>query len=57
MYDPPAEAWRELTAAVSGALPLTRHDHGFTALGGRLYVFGGMDNQGDSLYCIGRRVL
>jgi N-acetylneuraminic acid mutarotase len=48
VYDPVAGAWTDLSAAVSGTPPLTRWGHGFTFAGGKLYVFGGWDDQGDS---------
>jgi hypothetical protein len=47
VYDPVAGAWTDLSAAISGSPPSTRWGHGFTSAGGKLYVFGGSDDQGD----------
>lgn len=39
--DPSTLTWTELTQTVQGTPPKPRGGHGFTALNGRLYVFGG----------------
>jgi N-acetylneuraminic acid mutarotase len=49
VFDPVAEAWTDLSAAISGSPPSPRWGHGFTSAGDKLYVFGGWDDQGDSL--------
>jgi hypothetical protein len=48
VYDPVGGAWTDLSGAVSGSRPTVRMLHGFTSAGGRLYIFGGKDAQGES---------
>ena len=40
VFDPQANAWAELTS-----MGATRQDHASTAIGGKLYVFGGFDSE------------
>ncbi len=42
VYDPVAMTWEDLSAAASGTPPAARCLHGFAALGGKLYVHGGV---------------
>jgi hypothetical protein len=37
--------WTDRTAQIGGAPPAPRYDHGFAAAAGRLFVFGGLDEQ------------
>ncbi len=48
VYNAAGMAWTEISAA-SGISPSPRHYHGFAAAGGKLYVHGGVDAQGDGL--------
>ena len=41
VYDPATKAWTDLSTPVSGTPPIARCYHGFTSLGGSLYVYGG----------------
>eukprot|EP00961_Rhodomonas_salina_P135821 1827353-Rhodomonas_salina.1 len=43
MLDPSRRAWQELSQHVSGSIPSKRAYMGFTAAGGKLFVFGGME--------------
>ena len=45
-FDPAALAWTDLAAASAGAPPAARYCHGFSAGGGRLFVFGGVGPNG-----------
>jgi hypothetical protein len=47
VYDPAAEAWTDISAALSGTPPSPRRGHGFTSAGGKLYVHGGWDGSGE----------
>jgi hypothetical protein len=40
-------AWTDLTKAAVGVRPSARVRHGFTAAGGRLYLFGGLGPTGE----------
>ena len=46
MYDTSTQTWTDLTSATSGIPPTARQSHGFAALDGKLYVFGGLDESG-----------
>jgi hypothetical protein len=48
MFDIATMTWTELTAFASGTSPSKRDGHGFTSLGGRLYMHGGWDRIGKS---------
>ena len=50
VYDPVAMAWTNLSAAASGTPPVPRYWHGFTTVGGRLYVHGGLGDDGDFFF-------
>ena len=43
VYDPVAMGWMDFSATVSGNPPSPRIAHGFTSVGGKLYVHGGWD--------------
>ena len=45
-YDPATRAWTDLSAAISGTPPSPRGLHGFTSAGGKLYVHGGLGDNG-----------
>lgn len=47
-FDPAAMTWTELTGSIQGAPPAPRDSHGFAALDGKVYIFGG--NASDSFY-------
>ena len=47
VYDPVAMAWTNLSNAASGTPPPPRDSHGFRAAGGRLYVHGGENINGN----------
>ncbi len=49
-FDPADLRWRVLntSSGVAGKAPSVRSGHGFTAMGGELYVFGGTDRRGYS---------
>ena len=44
VFNPSTRMWTELTGAVHGNPPSARYLHGFTLLGGLLYVHGGLGN-------------
>jgi hypothetical protein len=49
-YNPTNRTWTDLSGeSVSGQVPAARSEHGFTAVRGQLYVFGGGDFQGTGL--------
>ena len=39
--------WTDLSAAASGTPPSARYGHGFTSAGGKLYVHGGLSDNGE----------
>jgi hypothetical protein len=41
MFDPSSMKWSALSDGIEGALPSPRQHHGFTSVGGRLYLHGG----------------
>ena len=49
MFDPVTMAWTDLSDAASGVPPTARYNHGFTSVGGKLYVHGGLDAYDDVL--------
>ncbi len=55
VFDPTILAWTDLTAAARGAPPAARYCHGFSADGGRLYVFGGMELNGSECIALSKR--
>ena len=48
VYDPAAMAWTDLSAAASGTPPSARENQGFASTGGRIYVYGGKGEIGES---------
>lgn len=40
-YDPVKKTWEDLSYPLAGTPPINRSNHGFAALDGKLYVFGG----------------
>ena len=46
VLDPAAAAWVNLTGEARGPPPSPRCSFGFAAAGGRLFVFGGLDESG-----------
>ncbi len=44
--DPATLEWTPHTAQIGGNQPSPRYDHGFAAAAGRLFLFGGLDEQG-----------
>jgi hypothetical protein len=45
-FDIARTAWAELSAEAKGVRPAARYQHGFTSMGGKLYVFRGVGNNG-----------
>jgi hypothetical protein len=46
-FNPIKIEWQERTSSISGQLPPGREGHSQAALGGRLFIFGGWQSQGD----------
>ena len=44
MYDPQADTWTQLAS-----MGIARRTHASAAVGGKLYVFGGVDGEDDDL--------
>ena len=43
--DPTSQSGMDPTAKIRGTPPSARQRHGFTSIGGKLYVHGGLDSQ------------
>jgi hypothetical protein len=43
--------WTDLSKAAAGVSPAVRNAHGFTTVGGRLYVHGGYGSKGEECLC------
>ena len=48
VYDPVAMTWEEISVVVYGTPPSPRGKHGFASAGGKLYVHGGQDDNGNT---------
>ena len=48
VYDPARKSWTDLSVPAAGVAPPGRAWHGFTAAGGRLYVYAGWKGSGES---------
>ena len=46
-FDPLTASWTDLTGQVRGSPPVARYDHGFAAVDGVLYLFGGLNEAGE----------
>jgi hypothetical protein len=46
-FDLATNTWDNLTSKQEGALPSPRARHGFSVMMGKIYVFGGLDKNGD----------
>jgi hypothetical protein len=46
VYDPASLTWFDLSSVALGTPPSARSGHGFTPAGGKLYVHGGVGNNG-----------
>ena len=46
VYDPVNMSWTDLSNRLAGNAPSARNSHGFTSMGGRLFVHAGWDGNG-----------
>ena len=48
-YDPETKTWTDLSLSTIGSTPSPRDKHGFTSLGGVLFVHAGEGNDGEAM--------